>query len=102
MDETYIENLRLAELIAEEIKTAITSPRFSIVAEVKKIDNEKYKKMVQYRGILARNVKIVEEEDGFDIYVPMFYEEDYVSDCIRVATRKWLSEKGEQGKVEEE
>lgn len=102
MDELYFRRKRLAELIADEIRYAITDARFDTLVKLKKMDAEKRSKILQYRGILAKNVKIVEVPDGFDIYVPQFYGEYYIENCIKNAGKKLLIEIGAQGRVKED
>lgn len=85
----YFEKLKLAILIKEEIK------RHYIGHD----DYKPYKKIKKIHGLLERNLKIVETEDGFELYVPMAYGEKYVEMCMRNAITTWKREMQVKGKV---
>ena len=81
--------LKLALLIKEEIKNHY----------IGKEDFIPYKKIKKIHGLLERNLKIVEIEDGFEVYVPMAYGQKYVELCMRNAITKWKREMKIKGKV---
>lgn len=85
----YFEKLKLAILIKEEIKNHYSGHD----------DYLPYKKIKKIHGLLERNLKIVETEDGFELYVPMAYGKKYVEICMKNAISKWKREMKVKGKV---
>lgn len=78
----YFEKQKLALLIVKNLKSNF-------------VGHEKYlyyKNIKKIHGLLERNLKIVETEEGFDIYVPMAYGEQYVATCIKMAIKEWKQE----------
>ena len=78
----YFEKQKLALLIVENIKQNFVGHE----------NYKPYKEIKKLHGLLERNLKIVEVEGGFEIYVPMAYGEQYVATCIRMAIKEWKQE----------
>ena len=89
---SYYRKLRLGNLIVESLKN-------------KSVDNSskssKYYHIYKIHGILERNIKIIEVPNGFEVYVPMAYGEEYVEECIKEATEIFLRELEDEGELKE-
>lgn len=111
----YFEKMKLATMIKQEIKnryiTKKVAPYQSDVYKKKEMSSPLFgdEKVYQYtrqkissvHGILERNLKIVEVENGFELYIPMAYGEKYVEECLKAATKRWLAEMRLKGRVSE-
>lgn len=109
----YFEKLKFATLIKQEITqryvSKIVAPYQSDVFKKKKIESSLFngaevfqyhrQKVKSVHGILERNLKIVETEDGFEVLVPKGYGEKYIEDCLKAATKRWLSETRLKGRI---
>ena len=111
----YYDKLRLAMMIEHEISTRYlmkkVAPYKSDVFKKRKTYSPLWgEEVYQYtkqniksvHGILERNLKIVEVQNGFEILVPKAYGEKYIEDCLKVATKTWLKQLGLKGKVEQQ
>lgn len=114
-DFNYFEKLRLAMMIKQEIqygymmrKTPYKSDSYKIKKEFSSplFDNKNVYQYTQrtvksIHGILERNLKIIEIENGFEVHIPSAYGEKYIEDCVKKATQKWLKSLSLKGKVSE-
>ena len=88
----YYKKLKLGNLIVDFLKTKIRNSS---------LKGSKYYSIYKIHGILEKNIKMIETVDGFEVYVPMAYGEEYVEECIKEATDCWLSELEIEGEMTE-